>query len=239
MENRKAEQRVKLLSITENPLKLVYTAARTCYSEDDAINVFDKDVEQETMLKLVNKILSYGHESIIEHFHVVFAIVGVSRALSHQHVRHRHATFSQKSQRYVTYQKPFKYIIPPSIEKSRHKEYYEHMMEKLQIFYNHMLMDGIPGEDARYIFPNACETSYVFSCNFRELMHISNLRLCTKAQWEIRNLVNMMCSLVVEKEPWTEPYLVPNCGKRLQCKEKEPCGLVNKFLEKLEENKDA
>ena len=87
MENRKAEQRVKLLSITENPLKLVYTAARTCYSEDDAINVFDKDVEQETMLKLVNKILGYGHESIIEHFHVVFAIVGVSREGSHQHVK--------------------------------------------------------------------------------------------------------------------------------------------------------
>jgi thymidylate synthase (FAD) len=245
MNDRQVSQEVRLLGYTPQPLKVVYSAARTCYSEDNALEMFDKNISEETMLKLVNKILGYGHESIIEHFYLNFAISGVSRTLSHQHVRHRHATFSQKSQRYVTYRTPFKYIVPPKINPDKiytlnaesHPTLalsYNELMGIIQDFYGKMLDDGIPGEDARYIFPNACETSYIFSCNFRELMYISNLRLCSKAQWEIRSLVGKLCNLVMFEEPWTTKFLVPKCGKYLQCKEKDPCKMIEVFLSRLE-----
>lgn len=236
MNERQAYQQVKLLTYTSNPLHIIYTAARTCYSPDNAIEMYNRAVDEEDVLKLVKKVLGMGHESIAEHFYMTFAVAGVSRVLSHQHVRHRHKTFSQKSQRYVTYHAPFKYIIPPSIENSRYKEAFEKVMEKLQVVYNNMVSDGIPGEDARYVFPNACETSYIVSCNFRELMYFSNLRLCSKAQWEIRNLVNKMCALVVEAEPWTEKYLVPKCHKYKRCTEDKSCGQIEKkFVAKFEE----
>ena len=245
MNNRIAKQEVKLITYTPNPLDIVYKAYRTCYSALSATELSNKSYHQDQMIQFIDeKTLGCGHESGIEHFHLVFAISGVSRTLSHQHVRHRHASFSQKSQRYHEYHNPFPYVVPPKIDPD--KEYfmdsinslisYNQFMDLVQEFYSKLVKDGIPGEDSRYIFPNACETSYVFSCNFRELMHISNLRLCMKAQWEIRSLINKMCELVIKQEPWTERYLVPKCGKYLQCKENNSCGLVNKFLDRLEED---
>lgn len=229
MNKRQTEQEVRLLTYTSNPLHILYVAAKTCYSKDGAIEVYDKPVNEEDVLKLVNKVLGYGHESIMEMFNLTFAISGVSRALSHQLVRHRHASYAQKSQRYVK-EGGFKYVMPPSIENTKYKEAFEKVMEKIQVVYDYMLQDGIKGEDARFILPNACETSFTCTLNFRELCHIANLRLCSHSQWEIRSLVNKICALVVEAEPWTEKYLVPKCHKHKRCTEDRPCGRLEKGL---------
>jgi len=239
--DRHAKQEVNLLSITENPLKLLYTAAKTCYSSNNALEMFNQDVDENKMLLLVTKVLGMGHESIMEHCFMTFAVSGISRALSHQHVRHRLKTFSQKSQRYVAYHEPFSFIVPKSIEPS--KRYrggglnmsYNDLMEMIQGMYSSMLADGIPAEDARYILPNACETSYVVSCNLRELAYFAGLRRCSKAQWEIRMLADKMCVEVVKKHTWLERYLVPKCVKYKQCTELTPCGLMDIIINKLEE----
>ena len=121
MENNKPV--VKLISKPENMLKTIYTACRTCYSADSPVNIYDNAADEEKMLKLIERVISSGHYSTIEHIQVSFAISNVSRACTHQFVRHRHVSFSQKSQRYVKEKGQFDYITPPTIEKndrSRH-----------------------------------------------------------------------------------------------------------------------
>lgn len=224
-------QKVELINYTENALRTMYTGCKTCYSETNPETIWEnshpiyyKDAEKsiELMHNLVSKILSAGHLSIAEHVNFTFAISGISRTLSHQFVRHRHATFSQKSQRYVSYHKPFGFITPETIAKNEElKQKYDLLMQNIQLHYDLMLRAGIPAEDARYIFPNACETSITMTCNFRELMHICNLRLCLRAQWEIREMVGKMRDEVVKVYPFMAEYLVPKCKT---CTEYENCG---------------
>ena len=114
MENNKPV--VNLISKPENMLKTVYTACRTCYSADYPINIYNSTDDEEKMLKLIERVISSGHFSTIEHIQISFAIANVSRACTHQLVRHRHMSFSQKSQRYVKEKGQFDYIIPPTIE---------------------------------------------------------------------------------------------------------------------------
>ena len=110
--------KVKLISKPNNMLKTIYTACRTCYSADTPLNIFDKDVDEEKMLSLIKRVVGSGHYSTIEHIQVSFAISNISRACTHQLVRHRHMSFSQKSQRYVQEKGQFEYLIPPTIEKN-------------------------------------------------------------------------------------------------------------------------
>ncbi len=216
---------VKLISKPENMLRTIYTACRTCYSADSPINIYDKAEDNEKMLKLISRVISSGHYSTIEHIQVSFAISNVSRACTHQLVRHRHASFSQKSQRYVKEKGQFDYLTPPTIEKNQElKIKYDEFMGKISEFYTLLTESGIPAEDARFVLPNATSSSMVVSLNLRELIHIANLRLCTRAQDEIRLLVRLMCKELINEEPWLKPYLVPKCERLGYCDEDKSCG---------------
>ena len=215
---------VNLISKPEHTLKTIYVACRTCYSALYPIKIWEDSVDEEKMLNLVKKVLSSGHHSTVEHCQFVFAISGVSRACTHQLVRHRHMSFSQKSQRYVTEKGEFEYVTPKTIENSALNEEYKEMMKKISDFYGKLVESGIPGEDARSVLPNAATSSLIVSLNLRELMHLAQLRLCTNAQLEIRTLVRKMCDLVVEQEPWLKDYLVPKCEIKGYCDEIRGCG---------------
>ena len=231
MKENKEFPEVHLISAPDNPLKTIYLACRTCYSADYPFNIWEKDINEETMLKLVKKVLESGHHSTIEHCQYTFSINGVSRACTHQLVRHRHMSFSQKSQRYVVEQGQFEYITPSTIKSVGLKEDYDELMKKIAEFYDKMIQKGIPAEDARFALPNATTSSLVASTNLREMIHIANLRLCSNAQHEIKKLVKKMCDLVAEKEPWLEEYLVPKCERNGYCDEINSCG---RFLQKTQ-----
>ena len=230
MNNNKPQ--VKLISYPENMLKTIYTACRTCYSADTPLNIYDKDVTDEKMLSLIKRVIGSGHYSTIEHIQVSFAISNVSRACTHQLVRHRHMSFSQKSQRYVKEKGPFDYIIPPTIARDEAlKEKFIQFMEEISKKYLEFTEAGIPAEDARAVLPNACATSMIASLNLRELIHIANLRLCTRAQYEIRLMVKAMCDALIKEEPWLKPYLVPKCERLGFCDEDKSCGRKPKLVQ--------
>lgn len=218
---------VNLISKPDNMLKTVYTACRTCYSADYPINIYNSTDDEEKMLKLIERVISSGHFSTIEHIQVSFAIANVSRACTHQLVRHRHMSFSQKSQRYVKEKGQFDYIIPPTIEKNPElKEKFEKFMSEISNVYMEFTEAGIPAEDARFVLPNAAASSMVASLNLREMIHLANLRLCTRAQYEIRTLVKKMCEELIKEEPWLKVYLVPKCERWGFCDEDKSCGRV-------------
>ena len=227
MSNNKPE--VKLISKPNNLLKTIYTACRTCYSADTPINIYDTADDEEKMLKLISRVLSSGHYSTIEHIQISFAISNVSRACTHQLVRHRHMSFSQKSQRYVKEKGQFDYIIPPTIEKNPElKEKFEQFMSDISNKYQEFVEAGIPAEDARFVLPNATASSMVASLNLREMIHLANLRVCSRAQYEIRTLVKMMCDELSKQEPWLKDYLVPKCVRLGFCDEDKCCGRMTK-----------
>ena len=218
---------VTLISKPDNMLRTVYTACRTCYSADSPYEIYNCQNAQddEKALNLINRVISSGHYSTIEHIQVSFAVNGISRACSHQLVRHRHASFSQKSQRYVKEKEQFDYVIPPTVEKNPEmKEKFRNFMNEISKFYLELTEAGIPAEDARFVLPNATSTSMVISLNLRELIHIANLRLCTRAQYEIRTLVKLMCDELLKSEPWLKEYLVPKCDRLGFCDEDKSCG---------------
>ena len=218
---------VRLISKPENMLKTIYTACRTCYSADSPLNIYDCDSAQdeEKMLKLISRVVSSGHYSTIEHIQVSFAISNISRACSHQLVRHRHMSFSQKSQRYVKEKGQFDYLTPDTIENNPElKQKFDDFMSTISKFYIELTEAGIPAEDARAVLPNATSTSMVASLNLREMIHLANLRLCTRAQKEIRILVKRMCEALIKEEPWLKDYLVPKCERWGFCDEDKSCG---------------
>jgi len=225
---------VHLISRPENMLKTVYTAARTCYSADMPIDIYNSDSanDEEKMLKLIERVVGSGHYSVIEHIQVTFAISNVSRACTHQLVRHRHMSFSQKSQRYVKEKGQFDYLIPPTIERNEElKVKFISFMEEISKLYCEFTDAGIPAEDARAVLPNAASTSIVASLNLREMIHIANLRLCSRAQYEIRTMVKAMCDELVKVEPWLKPYLVPKCVHLGFCDEDKSCGRMPKLTQ--------
>ena len=216
---------VHLISKPENMLKTIYTACRTCYSADTPFEIYNSTDDEEKMLKLIERVISSGHYSTIEHIQVSFAISNVSRACTHQLVRHRHMSFSQKSQRYVKEKGQFDYLTPNTIEKNEElNKKFDEFMAKVSEFYLELTEAGIPAEDARAVLPNAASTSMVASLNLREMIHLANLRLCTRAQTEIRILVKRMCDELVKEEPWLKEYLVPKCERFGFCDEDKSCG---------------
>ena len=220
---------VHLIAKPENMLKTVYTACRTCYSADTPFEIYNSTDDKEKMLKLIERVISSGHYSTIEHIQVSFSISNISRACSHQFVRHRHISFSQKSQRYVKEKGQFDYLIPPTIARDEElKAKFESFMDEISKLYCEFTEAGIPAEDARAVLPNAAATSMVASLNLRELIHIANLRLCTRAQYEIRCMVKAMCDAIIAEEPWLKPYLVPKCERLGFCDEDKSCGRMPK-----------
>ena len=216
---------VKLISKPENILKTIYTACRTCYSALTPDEIYDEAPDEEKMLNLISKVISSGHYSTIEHVQLSFAISNVSRACTHQLVRHRHMSFSQKSQRYVKEKGEFDFIIPNAIASNPElNELFEEHMREVAKLYQTFVEKGIKAEDARAILPNATSSSLVASLNLRELIHLANLRLCTRAQLEVRMLVKMMCDEVLKQEPWLKAHLVPKCERLGYCDEDKSCG---------------
>lgn len=216
---------VKLISKPENILKTIYTACRTCYSANSPLDIFEVEKTEEQMLELIKKVIGSGHFSTIEHIQISFAISGISRSCSHQLVRHRHMSFSQKSQRYVKEKEQFDFVIPKSISENKDlkTEFIKHM-KIVSDFYLKLTASGIKAEDARSILPNATVTSMVASLNLREMIHLANLRLCSRAQLEIRTLVKMMSEELITYEPWLKNYLVPKCERLGFCDEDKSCG---------------
>ena len=199
--------KVKLLEHTPNPERVVAMAARLCYSASGAEELAEK-MSDEQVEKLLMKIVKLGHASTMEHVSFTFGIEGVSRVLTHQLVRHRLASYSQQSQRYVA-EHNFEYILPPSIAaKPEATERFEKLMAEVRSAYDDFVAMDIPKEDARYVLANATETKIVVTMNARSLMHFFNLRCCHRAQWEIRELANKM--LAEAKK--TAPVLFRNAG---------------------------
>ena len=187
-----------------------YCSARVCYSDKGYTDIWcetpmtgmDKeDPETDDALKLLRGIVRAGHGSVLEHCCFTFSIEGISRACSHQLVRHRIASYSQQSQRYVKGDK-FGYVIPPEIEKSGGlKKAFEDHMKNTMVLYNTLVLSGIKKEDARYLLPNATTTNIVVTMNARELLHFIGLRTSPRAQWEIRELAKEMLRQVKEVAP--------------------------------------
>jgi thymidylate synthase (FAD) len=202
---------VTLVQYTPNPIETIAQIASICY-----------DSHPKNPIGLVRHLYENGHHSVFEHIYYTFKITGISRACSHQLVRHRHCSFTQRSQRYCS-EDGFGIIIPHSVALMDDDHDYEKLMFQIETYYNDFCESGIPNEDARYVLPNACATELYLSCNLRELIHIANERLCTRAQWEIREVVKQMVSLV---DPALEFMLVPKCQSgRIICK--SPCGGVS------------
>ena len=217
---------VKVLEHTPNPLKVHYLAARQCYMPGWVGEV--PEVSKEEMTKLINKVMESGHTSTVEHVSFTFAIDGVSRALSHQLVRHRIASYSQQSQRYVQNEESGGYIIPSKIFKSEYMEAFDEHMLQIFEFYEEMVANGIPAEDARYILPNAMTTKIVVTMNCRSLINFFGERLCACAQWEIRRMAQKMMGACREIYPEVFKDIGPKCFQLGYCPEppKRSCGLM-------------
>lgn len=186
--------KITLTKITTNAEKHIETCGRVCYQSVPSNNYKTGG--------LIKALIKSGHESVLEHAIATFNIDGISRACSHQLVRHRLASYSQKSQRYVK-ESQFEYVIPPEILKkeSQIRNQYVLHMQQIQDMYNYWKEIGIKNEDARMVLPNACTTEIVMSTNFREWRKIIELRCDSHAQWEIRLLCNKILTILYNKCP--------------------------------------
>lgn len=271
--------KLKLISHTANIEEVVSMAAKLCYSPV-GVDEIQEGLTPESVEKFLNMLMSLGHESPLEHASFTFAVEGISRACSHQIVRHRIASYSQQSQRYVKLDQ-FEYIVPPSIEAiPEAKKLYIEAMEQDQETYNNLvdllIEEQIKGskyweeyvsyekmmkeqnqdidpisymlscykseykkyekkaiEDARYVFPNACETKMVFTMNVRSLYNFLNHRCCERAQWEVRELATEMLKELKKVAPILFKNMGPKCVQG-QCPEgKMSCGKVVEIREKF------
>ncbi len=204
-----AKMNVALLDLSENALSIIYAACRQCYSPRFAARIFDEMDKVGSEEEFVRQIVASSHESPLEHVKFTFAIEGVSRVLTHQLVRHRIASYSQQSQRYVK-ESDFDYVIPPSVEEDEElKRVYIETMKKIQEAYNSLInrfakkgrKGEIANQDARFVLPQAAETKIVVTMNCRELLHFFRERCCSRAQWEIRALAEEMLKLCRQRFP--------------------------------------
>ena len=234
---------VKLLAHTPNPEQVIATAAKLCYANSDIGSLYN-GLTPEKSAEFVKKLMSMGHESPIEHITFTFGIEGISRACSHQLVRHRIASYSQQSQRYVN-MNDFNYIVPPVIETDeKADEIYQDLINQIAQGYN-KLVDRITtihtanfiehdrldcetavkkakklaNEDARFILPNACETKIIVTMNARSLFNFFAERMCYRAQWEIREVACEMYKLVYHLAPTLFEYAGAPCITEGKCPE--------------------
>ncbi len=201
---------VQLLSHTPEPEQIVAAAARLCYSSAEIGELLEKC--RSDRQGLIEKVRRSGHLSVFEHASFSFGIEGISRACSHQLVRHRLASFSQQSQRYVSHREPFAAVIPPSVaERPELRARFEALLADTHQAYRELLDAGIPAEDARFLLPNAAATKIVVTMNARELLHFFHLRCCRRAQWEIRAMAVEMLRLVRQAAPLLFANAGPGC----------------------------
>lgn len=248
--------KVTIIQHTPEPEKLVAAAAKLCYSPVGVENIMD-GLDDAKVNKFLNMLMDLGHESPIEHVVFTFGVEGVSRVLTHQLVRHRiGCSYSQQSQRYVKLEQ-FEYIIPPEIEKlPAAKEKFIAAMEADQRVYNELvemlasehykrfisegktekqastMAEKTSIEDARYVFPNACESKIVFTMSARALMNFLSQRCCNRAQWEIREMAEEMLRQLKGAAPVLFKNAGPGCVTG-QCPEGNmTCGRMHEMREK-------
>lgn len=213
--------KVKLLRFTPDPELLCAAAAQTSYKSEGTSELIDK-LDLEKSRKTLRRVMGYGHVSIIEHAYFTFSVEGVSRALTHQLVRHRIASYTQQSQRYVPYNALDYYVVPESVQKNAEvKKMFEEALAKITDVYKELLKQGVPEEDARYVLPNAAKTNILVTMNARELRHFFNLRCCRRAQWEIRKLATEMLKQAKKVAPAIFENVGPSCVMLGYCPEKE------------------
>ena len=248
--------KVKLLSHTPQPEKVISMAAKLCYSSVGGEGI-EENLTEESVDKFLNMLINIGHESPLEHVSFTFAVEGISRACSHQIVRHRIASYSQQSQRYVKLDQ-FEYIIPHEINEieearelfidsmNKDQQVYDKLVDILfEKHYNNLIKYGKNEkeaksqaekkaiEDARYVFPNACETKMVFTMNTRSLYNFLDHRCCERAQWEIRELAIEMLRQLKEVAPILFKNSGPNCVKGACPEGNMACGNVIQVREKF------
>jgi len=235
-----AKLKVLLLEHTPNPESVVAMAAKLCYSNSD-VEGLKRKIAEKDQKKFVEKLVSIGHMSPIEHVSFTFGIEGVSRACTHQLVRHRVASYSQQSQRYVR-ETEFDYIIPETIKADpKLKKLFEKSMKDAQNAYGKVIAAlgerGITGEnasqDARFLLPNAAETKIVVTMNARELLHFFKQRCCNRAQWEIRAMADDMLREVKQVAPVIFKDAGPGCVKGKCPEGKMSCGKSSEVRSKF------
>jgi len=218
---------VKLIGFTPDPEKIPAMAAKLTHSKtkpQDLGKTSNKELKA-----ILEQVVNLGHTSVVEHASFTFAISDVSRSLTHQLVRHRIASFSQQSQRYVNLNEP-NYVTPPKIAKGKQmKKAYDQTMKMIWKEYNKLLQMDIPAEDARYVLPNATCTNIIVTMNARSLLNFFELRCCLHAQWEIRTLANLMLKEVKKAAPTIFKNAGPLCKSKKVCPEnKKECPLYPK-----------
>lgn len=229
----------QLVAFTPHPEEVVAAAARLCYSPSGIQQIQQKqgrpDIE-----RLIRHLRQVRHFSPFEHASFTFAVEGVSRALSHQLVRHRIASYSQQSQRYVD-EAAFDFIMPPSIvQNPAARDAFMKAMEEDSAVYRRLVELGVPREDARYILPNACETKVVVTMNARALLNFFEHRACQRAQWEIRQLAGMMLHEVRKEAPVLFEVAGPPCETEGVCREgSRSCGRMAGVLPAVQEGKGS
>ncbi len=248
--------KVELLRYTPDGEKLIASSAKLCYSPVGIENI-EKKLDDKSIERFLQVLVDLGHESPIEHVSFTFGVEGVSRTLTHQLVRHRIGSYSQQSQRYVKLDQ-FEYIIPPAISKDEEaRRVFVEAMEKDQQYYNRIvdilfkkyfkeyLDKGVKEtearqksekqaiEDARYVFPNACETKIVFTMNARSLLNFFKLRCCNRAQWEIKELAIEMLKKVKNVYPTLFKGAGPSCLNGPCPEGKMTCGNITEVRERF------
>ena len=241
------KMKVTLITHTPEPEKIIAAAAKLCYANSDIESLLDGLDEQKTT-KFLEMLTNIGHESPIEHISFTFGIEGISRTCSHQLVRHRIASYSQQSQRYVE-EKDFNYVTPPEIMDNPEAvevfnnqmdsaiEAYNKLTEILKDkHYNTFIEQGLDDktakqksqkkaiEDARFVLPNACETKIVVTMNARSLKHFFELRCCQRAQWEIKAVADEILKLCSEVAPILFKNAGPSCVRGNCSEGKMSCG---------------
>lgn len=211
--------RVKLLRHTPDPERLCAAAAQTSYKSEGTTRLF-KNLSIEQARNAIRRVLGYGHYSVIEHASFTFSAEGVSRALTHQLVRHRIASYTQQSQRYVTYDTLEHYVTPIGIsENAEAKETYNDTLRHISDAYQKLLKLGVPKEDARFLLPNAAKTNILITMNARELRHFFSLRCCERSQWEIREMAIEMLRQAKQAAPTLFENSGPSCVQLGYCPE--------------------
>lgn len=225
----KVEGKARLIRYTADPEQTIALAAKLCYSGDEIDDLIEKIGEKDNA-KFISLLTKMNHYSPFEHASFTFALEGVSRALLAQITRHRIASFSVRSQRYVS-EGEFNYIVPPAIEtlgKDAVNKYEAQMAQMLEWYREWQQALGgnneKSNEDARFVLPNACETKMILSMNARELLHFFSLRCCNRAQWEIRNIAWQMLEEVLRVAPSVFSNAGPGCLRGVCPEGKKSCG---------------
>ncbi len=228
--------KVKLIAYTPEPEKVCAASAMTSFKLNGSAAHIDR-ISKDEIDKTIRMVLGYGHHSVIEHANFTFSIEGVSRVCTHELVRHRLASYTQQSQRYVKIE-DFDPVVPDSIKNNeKAKEIFDDTIELIPTVYKKLIDLGIPAEDARFVLPNATRTNITVTMNARELHHFFNLRCCARAQWEIREMATEMLRQVRRVAPVLFEGCGPSCVKLGYCPEgnlkPSSCDIV-KIREKFE-----